>query len=270
MKIFQKLVCPVFLWVSFVCPSPAKAKYLKATEGPDVVKNKLYPRAQRFFLHASGGAIINPAYVDTIILNGAVGYHASEWHTFSLGVSLGLAQDRTERQCIETYFFDTSKSGASCDVTNTANPKPGVDQKDDPYRKRPAYMPIREFKNMVTINYDYTPVYGKGILFSSLVHYLDLYFHVGAGLAFSNYYPLKRLDNELQGVSDNNLTGVSGRPPVQSSVLPLINLGLGNRFYFLNNFMITAEIQDLIVLSFGDASSEFSNISVLGGVGVIF
>lgn len=266
---------------------PAFGQYEKAVEGNEVVKGKLYPRQGRWHVGAVGGAILNPSFVDTMLFGGSVGYHLSDWHGFHLEGLLGRSQDRSERTCVESFFFNdklAQKSGAPgvCDPGKEYKPNPAqlppLDEdtpEADVFRKKPAYMPIRQIDMIVTANYQFTPVYGKALWFLSSVGYLDFFLNAGVGFAKSTVWPLKTTNSEGElvtdkGVTDNAETGVEGRPAPESTLSPVVQLGIGNRFYFARNFTVEMHFRNISIFALGGkGQTELLNLALWGGVAMM-
>ncbi len=309
-------------------PQQANATdYKSAVEGNEVVKGKFYPKQSRFQLNLlQGGMILNQSFIDTYMYAASVTYHINEWHAVSLDVLAGFSQDRDERKCIETFYYNEERArnaGASdaCDRTNatdatTASDTGGVEPKpsnvkDDaawseekkkrgPFHRKPAYMPIREIKQIYGLNYQWTPVYGKALWFMSAVGYMDFFLNAGAGVALSDYYPRqtttkcyvvynqpgsgeKDCDIRDEGTSDANGFGKAARPLPEQQTSPVVSFGLGSRFYLgripghsanttAASFLANLELRNYTVI--GSAPSGDSGImnffGLWGGLGMMF
>ena len=280
------LTCLGFIF--FIDNSNAYGQYQKAVEGNDVVKGKLYPRQGRWHVGLAGGAILNPSFVDTMLFGASVGYHFSDWHALHIEGIMGRSTDRSERTCVESFFFNDKmaqeKGNATsvCDPENVYKPDssrdPPVDDKTenpDVFRKKPAYMPIRKIDMMVTANYQFTPVYGKALWFLSSVSYLDFFLNAGLGFAKSTVWPLKDTNSQGEkvndkGVTNNNETGIAGRPPAESTLSPLVQLGIGNRFYFAKNFTVEMHFRNISIFALGGkGQTELLNLALWGGVAMM-
>jgi outer membrane beta-barrel protein len=306
----------ILMWA--LCSSQAaQAEYRKSVEGSEVVKSKKYPRGGRLQINAlQGGGILNQSFIDTTLINLGVTYHFNEWHSVNVEGFFGINKDRNERDCVENFFYNTdraqgyakkeNKSSSPCaaesqqmspgDYDPAVNPadevKPGslsdVDYEEvkknknyGPYRRKPAYVPIRQVNQMFNVNYQWTPVYGKALYFLSFVGYLDFFTNIGLGLTMSNYYPIREEtasglkiggENGGQGTDKVGEFGIDGRPVAESQTSPTINLGIGNRFFFLKNFLVSVEVRNFTVIG-GDAKggTDIMNFfAVWGGLGVMF
>lgn len=281
----------IIFFASALKPVVAKAEYERAVEGDEVVKDKLYPRAGRFqLLVPQLGAILNTAFVYTALIGTGVTYHINEWHALNIGGFYGLNIDKSERKCIESFYFNpqhakdptNAEKGLpvapeDCDPEQKTDPTAGeVDAKTNkkPFHLKPAYMAIREINMMFDINYQWTPVYGKALWFLSAVGYLDLFTTVGAGVAMSTYYPLQEFTRSgknirVDGTDLLSDTGKNGRPDPLNQTTPLISLGFGARFSFFSNLYANVEFRNFTV--FGSGGSDAMNFfAIWGGSGITF
>ncbi len=287
---------------------PARADYRKAVEGSDVVKNKLYPREGRFQVNLlEAGVIMNQSLLDTTLVTGALTYHFSEWNALSLEGFYGLNQDKPERAALESFFWDPKRADANAATGSYQGIDPGlpfspVDTSDlqpgsnglwpgdsgdpsvsaentahKPFDRKPAYMPTRRINQMFLANYQWTPVYGKALWFLSLVGYLDFYTSLGGGLAMTTYWPLKNTGPSgqsinLQGVSSYGDWGPRARPTSTDQVNPVVNVGIGSRFFFWRHALVNLELRNFTV--FGSDASGASDImnffGIWGGLGILF
>jgi hypothetical protein len=299
--------------------------YKSAVEGNEVVKGKFYPKESRFQLNLlQGGMILNQSFIDTYLYSGQAVYHFNEWHALSVDVVAGFSEDRSERACVENFYYNEERArnaGAplSCDVkgdydpaTPSSNSEPQPSNiKDDgkwdeekgargPYHRKPAYMPIREIKQMFGVNYQWTPVYGKALWFMSTVGYMDFFLNAGAGIALSDYYP--RQENTVcysqynqpssgettcsikdVGTSHPNGYGKAGRPLPEAQTSPLVSLGVGSRFYLgrvpgqakgstAAAFVGNLELRNYTVMGSGTSgdSGLMNFFGLWGGLGMMF
>ena len=289
------LFLAIALSAIFSCAS--YADYKKSVDGNEVVKGKFYPRANRFQLGIGGGGILNQSFINTYMASGYLTYHFSEWHAVSAEGFYGVSSDRNQRTCVENFYKDTVRTAAygattKCDpnkedVTTPRNDatdkeaygneyndqKEGL-QKNAPFERKPAYMPIRQIKSMAMLNYQWTPVYGKALWFLSSVGYMDLFANVGVGVAMSDYYPLQDtlVSGELaiEGTANPNEYGIEGRPVPESQTSPTMSLGIGTRFFFLKHMLVDVNLRNFTVLAQTGQSSFMNFIAMWGGVGVLF
>lgn len=302
MSLFAALISFVLLAATLIS-SKASADYRKAVEGNDVVKSKIYPRTEKFELLPIGaGMILNQSFQQTFLLTGGATYHFNEWHALNVEGFFGLSSDSSERECVESFFLNetrakraaaaegkslTSNCTESRDydpnvpLTVTEPPALGNETYEPPpvhaYTRKPAYMAIRRIDQMFGVNYQWTPVYGKQLFFLSAVGYLDVYTSVGLGMAMNTYWPSKTTNSAGQDIKKhgtNNLSeiGISGRPLPEKQTSPYFSAGVGNRFYFLDRFLINAEFRNFTIFG-GDGAggSDIMNFFALwGGVGIMF
>lgn len=324
------LVCAILLPLSVLVAADARADYRSSVEGNEVVKGKFYPKAGRFqFNLVQGGLVMNQSFIDTYLYTGSITYHVNEWHAVNFEGLFGFSQDRYERKCVESFFYNDKRANTvsgnrsgNCDPdgkwdakTKTPDNEPvpeGIDDKgaDSPWQKeklragpyhlKPAYMPIREIKQVFGVNYQWTPVYGKALWFLSAVGYVDFFSTVGLGVTLSDFYPRKtttlcdrdthkadsgktgtQCDIKTEGTSERAGAGDAGRPAPEAQSSPTMSLGIGSRFYlgrvegrngggvaFLGNL----ELRNFSVFgSDPNNDAAFMNFFALwGGAGILF
>ena len=161
----MKTILLLFIISAFPLSSYAAA-YKKATEGKEVVLDKLYPRKGTIEINPSFGAILNQSYISSFLAGGGVTYFWKETSGISVDVQMSINSDKAERTCIESFFLDPLNA-----VSDVCGPADILDEtpKDSAEglfpRYGPAYVPIREMNYIVTGNYVWSPIYGKQLLF---------------------------------------------------------------------------------------------------------
>ena len=149
--------------------------YKKATEGDDVIKNKLYPKQGHVELNGPNvGVILNQSYVSTYLFNGGINYFWSETWGLGLEMSYALNKDRPERDCIENFYNDPDFL-----VSAECNAGDDVLTQENRANYGPAYVSIREYNYLFSANALWNPIYGKQILLLSSVMSFDIYASVG-------------------------------------------------------------------------------------------
>ena len=126
-----------------------------------------------------------------------------------------INQDKDERVCIETFYNDTSNDdvsaatgGAVCagDYENaqsiaTEDLQRGNDRfnsnvtastQQETANMGPAYVPIRAKKFYAGLNFTWSPVYGKQLLFLSNTNFFDVYFTFAGGAMMSDFFASKQ------------------------------------------------------------------------------
>lgn len=270
--------------------------YNKATEGGEVVKRKIYPRASKFEIDGEAGMILNQSYINTFLLGASGNYFLDETWGLSLGVAMGLNSDKAERTCIESFYFDPNDELGTVPCGGPGLLE-GVDSDNDGFpRYGPAYVPIRELNYALSANVLWTPVYGKQLVLLSATSYFDLFFEFGVGLNSSTFYPkLDKLRNgknargeyydvedgaspsDVQAANEANANigasvdetdsyGVGGRPdPVDETNLA-INFGVGQKFHFSKMFHLKMSLRVTTLVA---TSTGFENlVSLSGGFGL--
>src|SRR5690606_4573748 len=75
-------------------------EYLRATDDPDNVKNKIFTKKGRVELNLPDvGFVMNQAFITTYLIHGGISYYTSEEWGYGLEASFGLNQDKSERDC---------------------------------------------------------------------------------------------------------------------------------------------------------------------------
>jgi len=268
--------------------APMGYAYEKAVEGPDVVKDKLFPKKSVIELDTKVGSVLNGSYIQTFMLNGSLTYFWSENWGFSAEGVFALNSDKAERACIETFYNDPNFAiGAQCGgAANLAE-----DSKGDA-NFGPAYVPIRELNYIGTGNFVWNPLYGKQLVLLSFTTYFDFFISFGGGLAISKYYPQQNNfpDGTPQrgvfctkeeaakpngcstannpGTIDENLVGIAGRPQPLSQSNVLTHVSVGQRFHFMKRFELLASLDNYLLI--GTPQTFDSYITLYGGLGVRF
>lgn len=274
------------------------AVYRKATEGREVVKDKIYPKERKFELNAPNlGFIMNQSYVNTFLVSGSANYYFSENWGLGLDISVGVNIDKAERACIESFYYDPEDEvGIAC---GDASLLEGRDANNNGFpRLGPAYVPIREINNVIMANAIWTPVYGKQLLMLSATSYFDLFVEMGLGVANSTFYAKRDTlangnvprdvfnevaddasDAEKQAaaeanakigatIEEDNSYGTNGRPDPAAENHVLINLGVGQKFHFGGMFHFKVYIRNMLLLG---TDQGFDNLlSLHGGFGARF
>jgi outer membrane beta-barrel protein len=257
--------------------------YKKATEGDDVVKNKLYPKKGKVELNLPNvGMILNQSYLDTYIVNGGINYFWSEVWGAGIDFSYAINKDRGERECVESFYNDPDyqvdqECGGEENLTGRAN-------------YGPAYVNIREYNSIISANAIWNPIYGKEIFFLSAVGYFDVYATFGAGLASTTFYPQSttlRNDRESRGTfpatgtagapgaspteTDEDgrlLYGKEGRPDPVKETKIVLEAGAGQKFHFGKALSFKLELRDHLVLGTPGGFDMF--FTLWGGLGLRF
>ena len=287
----------IVLITSLLSSTPALA-YKRATDSADNVKGKLYPKKGRVETGVKAGLVLNSSYVETYLVNAGITYFWSEEWGFALEGTLGLPEDKNERNCIETFYNDHFDDAADeCAIESDLESSRQTDPTpNNGFRASygPAYVPIRELKYLISGSMVWNPIYGKQIVLLSAVGHFDLFIAMGGGVTISDYYDLQntmtsngnpargtscpRDDNgQLKdpsctetpfGSSDPNDIGETGRPEAEQQTHLTSHFSLGQRFHFGKKFMITAEIKNYTLLGTPAGFDNF--LTLLGGVGIRF
>lgn len=260
--------------------------YEKATEGQDVVLNKLFPKKGKVELDAKFGVVLNSSYQQSFMANGSMTYFFSEEWGFNLDGNYAIVTDKPERTCIETFYNDPNFN-----VPEECGEDAPEDTEQDA-NWGPAYVPIRTLKYIFTANMNWNPIYGKQIVLLSATNYFDFFLTFGGGVAMSDFYAktpefadtgkptrgtfcVKKDAAEDKckaegnpGTTEKEQTGIEGRPIPESQTNVLIHLALGQRFHFLKRFMLMAGLDNYTLV--GTESGIDNFFTLTGGLGVRF
>lgn len=266
-------------------PPPGGMGYMKATEGNEVVLNKMYPKKRRVELNLlEGGFIMNQSFIDSYLLHGSLLYFPNEVWGFGIDGAYVINQDRFERYCVENFYNDPDREvGAECQTQD------GAYRSDLSGASRanlgPAYMPIRELNYLLTASAIYNLAYGKQLYFLSATQYFDLYFLMGGGLAFSDYYPMETVlknGNKARGPfpetgtsgapgvdgSQTDQYGEAGRPVPTSATTMTVDFGVGQKIHFAKMANFKLEVRDYLLL--GTPGGFETYFAMIAGLGVRF
>lgn len=266
------------------------ADYRKATEGEDVVKNKLYPKKGKVELNLPDvGLVLNQSYVNTYLLHGGINYFFSEVWGLGIEGAFAINSDKDERKCVEAFYYNPDKipGVAECDQDPNLG---GADIPAGESRMRygPAYVPIRELKFLVGGNLIWNPVYGKQIMLMRATAYFDVFVTMGGGLAFSTFYaestllrngkPSRgaapegsstvNLPGATKGQKDSTgklLYGPEGRPDPLDQSPPYIDFGIGQKYHFAKRFNFKVELRNFTLVGTDQGFENF--FTLWGGFG---
>lgn len=298
--VMESVLTRLWLAVLLLCLSaPVWAKkrsgsYRKATEGQVVVLRKLFPKKRSLEINANLGAIMNQSFVNTIMLHGGVSYHFSEEWGMAIEGAMAMNTDKTERQCVESFYnnFDNSRAlNVKCVVQEDDDDqvKGKTIDNENPVNIGPAYMPIIEIDKLFSLSAIWTPVYGKQIFsFLPRTSHMDIFITFGGGLAMSTFYPQRlKLNNnktarfktkrdddqtpwESYGASfgEKGSWGVDGRPVAQQPSNVFVSFGVGQKYYFLKRLFLKAELRNFTLVGTSEGYHNF--FTMWGGLGCKF
>ena len=272
-----------FITLNFSFPDVLQAAaYRKATEGKEVVLNKLFPKKKKFELAADGGKILNQSYIDSYIGHFGGTYYPSEEWGYGADIGIAINSDKDERKCIETFYNDPEHriKGAPCG--SQGNPEEDLASGSEA-NYGPAYVPITELKYLITGMAYWNPIYGKQLLVRSATSYFDLFLAFGGGVAMLNFYPQQETLNNLKpargsftkgqdstnpgcALGEENCYDVEGRPTPQAKTVPVIAAAIGQKYHFAKRFVFRVELKDYILLATEQGFETF--FTLWGGLGV--
>ena len=88
------------LIISILPISAYAASYKKATEGKEVVLDKLYPKKGKIEINPSFGAILNQSYIQSFLVGGSLAYFWSETAGLNVDFQMALNSDKGERELV--------------------------------------------------------------------------------------------------------------------------------------------------------------------------
>jgi len=288
-----KLILSLFVLMgSLFTSAEVSARSYRASDGTDVVKDKLFPKRKSLEISPRFGLILNQSYVDSVLTSLGVNYYMSEEWGFGLDLTLAINSDKTERTCIESFYNDPGD-----DMSEVCNPDPteliqvrdqygqaGSGVKEKP-NYGPAYVPVREIGQIISVNALWNPVYGKQLIFKSFISHFDLFLESGGAIVISKYYPKRNIlanslkargeklaDSDLDGnigatPEETYAWGLSGRPPAQDKANVALNLGIGQKFHF-GALHFNLLLRNMLIL--GTPSGFESLFAFSTGLGVRF
>ncbi len=266
--------------------------YKKATDGEDVIKNKLYPKKNRVELNGPNlGLILNQSYIDTYLINGGINYFWSESWGMGAEITFALNKDRYERDCIESFYNDVDyeipEECGGPDKIQDADGDAGPTNPSGLGNYGPAYVNIREYNMLLTGNAIWNPIYGKEIFFMSGVVNFDVFVTMGGGLAMTTFYPLQTFLNNGKESRGNfpapgNTTatrpgaepdetdsyGKAGRPAPTKESKVFLEAGIGQKIHINKTLNFKAELRNHLVLGTPGGFDLF--FALWAGVGARF
>lgn len=252
-------------------PTLRAEPYQRAVELEENVQHKLFPKDGKIeFSAPTGGVILNQAYVNSYLLQGAVSYFFTEAWGLSLEGMGVLNTDKDERFCIEHFYNDfDNRVAAACPEPDQDIYAPLLDQNGQPVKGAnfgPSYVAIRELDLMAFASVIWNPIYGKQLAFLSFTSYFDIFTTFGVGMAKSTFYPeslFLRNGNLSRGPAPSvvqsclespgicaqkadvlNQIGESGRPDAEDHLSPVLTLGIGQKFHFWRHFHLKGELRN--------------------------
>ena len=279
-----------------------RKSFRKSTDDDEeVIKSKLFPKRGSLEISGlDGGTILNQAYVQSFVFHSGINYYFREDWGIGIDALLSFNQDKTERYVIEHFYNDPNQEVGVVPTPDIAPVAP-LKKPDGTFLPKsnfgPAYVGIRELSSIISAAAVWSPIYGKQLAFMSQTIYFDAFLTMGLGIALSNYYPaslflangnksrINPVDKPklqamtscdtavLGGVCPSdpkalNYVGAAGRPTPSADTTPTITLGVGQKFHFLSNFHLKAEIRNYTLL--GTQSGFDSIFAIWAGLGVRF
>ena len=267
----------------------ATARDQRTDHSDAFILDRLFPKQGVIELGTDVGFVLNPAFVETRILQVSMRYFITETWGLGLGVGMAAANDRNERVCVESFYNDPDHEVDA--------PCAAVDEGDGLATAKtanigPAYVPIREIRQMVTLYADYTLAYGKLILLHGATTHFDLRLRFGGGMTISDVYDERtyvrgRPDLQTRGAlppegstepkpgvgpqdqdGDGLYYGKEGRDQPRQEKVPHLYLGFAEELLFFRRFFLEGELAGLVFLG---TSSGFTPVLLARfGMGVRF
>ncbi len=228
------------------------------------VMRRLFPKTRSLEVAAAAGYLLNPAFVDTTLLELSARYAFTE--TWGVGLTFATARtrDRSERQCVETFYNDP-KHEVQAECMNDDDGQ-GLDGAQEA-NVGPAYAPIRELRQLVTLHGDYSLAYGKMIFLHGATGHFDLRLRFGGGLTTSDYYE-QQPDQRAPGVTQDDAEhyGNAGRPEAERQTTPHVYVAVAEDLLFLKRFSFGGELAYYVLLGTPHGIEQFVVVKVGGGV----
>jgi outer membrane beta-barrel protein len=297
--LMNRILILLAISLGVLAPSSIGLAYEKASDLNEVVLMKLFPKKKKIELDGRFGLVLNSSYNNTFLANLGLTYFWSEEWGFNVEGTFAGTQDKPERACIETFYNDPNYAvGAECG--SQGDGAEGLkEDTDGDANFGPAYVPVRELKNMFIGNFVWNPIYGKQIVLMSATNYFDFYIKMGGGVAMSDFYAkqseipssgkssrgafcrkqdstdvkgpegcTERSEGKNPGTTNEEETGVTGRPIPEAQSNLTMHLSIGQRFHFMKRFLVTASLENYTLLG---TDSGFDNfLALMGGFGVRF
>ena len=265
-------------------------------EYSEVVLNKKYPKKNKIEISVPTiGYIFNQSYINSIMLQGAISQYRNEEWGLSLDVAKFINEDKYERYCLERFYNDfLFKLDQFCPEVGQ-DPVEPITQGSSTVSGTnfgPAYVPIVELESIAMLSGVWTPTYGKVLIASNILVYLDFFLSFNAGVAKYKYYPLmttlkngKKSRQSSIEYEENNVPactqidvgicpeenyedfiGENGRPEAESKTSPIVSLGIGQKFHFGKYFNLKVEFRTYNILSLDQGVGTY--VSGMVGLGV--
>lgn len=250
-----------FLALVFLVAAEARAD---VDDDQPKIMNRLFPKARSAEVSANAGYLLNPAFVDTSLYELNARYALSETWGIGLGVAVARTKDRNERRCVETFYNDPKHEvQAECLNDDGGEGLDGVEEAN----VGPAYAPIRELRQLVTLHGDYSLAYGKMIFLHGVTSHFDLRLRFGGGMTTSDYYQQQPEKREPGVARDSpELYGEAGRPAPERQTTPHAYVGFAEDLLFLKRFSFGAELAYYVLLGTPHGVEQFVVIKLGAGI----
>lgn len=228
------------------------------------IMNRLFPKARSVEVSANAGYLLNPAFVDTSLLELNGRYSFSESWGVGVGVALARTKDRNERRCVETFYNDPKHEvEAECMNDDGGEGLEGTEEAN----VGPAYAKVRELRQLVTLHGDYSLAYGKMIFLHGVTSHFDLRLRFGGGLTTSDYYE-SQPERREPGVKreDGTSYGDAGRPAPERQTTPHAYVGFAEDLLFLKRFSFGAELAYYVLVGTPHGVEQFVVMKLGAGV----
>lgn len=228
------------------------------------IMQRLFPKTGTLEVSAGAGYLLNPSFVDTALVEMAARYAFTERWGVGLSLDLARTKDRYERRCVETFYNDPKHEvAAECMEDDDGEGLRGAKEAN----VGPAYAPIRELRQIVTLHGDYSMAYGKMIFLHGATGHFDLRVRFGGGLTTSDYYR-EQTEDRTTGVSpsESDRYGPSGRPASERQTTPHVYLAIAEDLLFLKRFSFGGEVASYALLGTPQGFEYFMVLKVLGGI----
>ena len=228
------------------------------------IMSRLFPKTHSVEVAAAVGNLLNPAFVDTTLLELSARYAFTETWAVGFAYATARTRDRSERKCVETFYNDP-KHEVQAECMNDD----GGDGLDDTEEANigPAYARVRELRQLITLHGDYSLAYGKMIFLHGATGHFDLRLRFGGGMTMSDYYeqqPAQRTPGVARG--DTAHYGGGGRPAPERQTTPHVYVAVAEDLLFLKRFSFGGELAYYVLLGTPHGIEQVVVVKIGAGV----
>lgn len=209
-------------------PLAAQAQRKSPLADAPAIRKRYELRSTRLEVGAGLGTTVNQDFYHSILFNGKIGFHITDWLSISLYGAVPIAS-------VETTFQSDLVNSLSDTPNQTGHPA------SEP-TKSEAKASVQKIKWIVAPQIEFTPFTGKYSLFGKLFANYDFYAFVGPG--FINVAPNSA---DVPPCMETNTSNGSGRFSCGVTGTKIgANFGLGLHSYFNHWLALNVELRDIL------------------------